>query len=70
MNSMEEKAFFIEQYADSPAWISPFCHCFFRLIILRDSGMSRLFAFLSISSGVVSSLSEKLCCSNRASKDS
>ena len=50
MNTMDEKAFFTEQLADSPASLKkdPF---FFRFIIRRESGISTLVAFRSTLAG-------------------
>lgn len=50
MNTMDEKAFFTEQQADSPASLKkdPF---FFRFIIRRESGISTLLAFRSTVAG-------------------
>lgn len=67
MNTIEEKAFFTEQYADSPASLNPSCHCFFLLMIRSESGRSTLFAFRSILAGTISSLPGQSGGSNRIS---
>lgn len=54
MNTIDEKAFFTEQYADSLASFSPSCHCFFFLMIRNENGKSTLFAFRSMLAGFMS----------------
>lgn len=53
---MDENAFFTEQHADSPASLNPSFHCSFFDMILRENGISTLFAFLSIIDGINGSI--------------